>query len=263
MSLYKSLSVAERAKIHKLYKKVNPNMSYRDIISDFDKEESLPQYGGGGETNPPDTDTPVKYGTPEYKKAYEEDKIVRVNSDGSYTAQMMKPFEVVDFKDKDTSEFFNNIKKTDLILSGKTDTYKDLLKIQEEIGNPTVSRKRTKWPIFNMGKGAYNPFTHHISLDDTNSAGIETYLHEAAHAKQFKDRGKLNVMSQWLANDLPSYIKEKYMEDISPYHKEGTVEHEAHEIIQPELKKKVRGLKLSEDIHNHAYGGYIDWTKRY
>jgi hypothetical protein len=52
MSLYKSLSVAERAKIHRLYKKVNPNMSYRDIISDFDKEESIPKYGNGGETNP-------------------------------------------------------------------------------------------------------------------------------------------------------------------------------------------------------------------
>jgi hypothetical protein len=48
MSLYKSLSVAERANIHKLYKKVNPNMSYRDIISDFDREESLPQYPDGG-----------------------------------------------------------------------------------------------------------------------------------------------------------------------------------------------------------------------
>jgi hypothetical protein len=48
MSLYKSLSVAERANIHKLYKKVNPNMSYRDIISDFNREESLPQYPDGG-----------------------------------------------------------------------------------------------------------------------------------------------------------------------------------------------------------------------
>jgi hypothetical protein len=96
MSKYKSLPVAERARLHKLYKKAYPNMSYQDIISDFDKEdEPIPQYALGGETNPPDTDPPVKYGTPEYKKAYEEGKIVRVNPDGSYTAPMMKPFEIV------------------------------------------------------------------------------------------------------------------------------------------------------------------------
>jgi hypothetical protein len=60
-----------------------------------ENEEYYDEYKKGGWLKKYQTEGQVTYGTPEYKKAYEQGNLVRVNPDGSYTAPVMKPFEVV------------------------------------------------------------------------------------------------------------------------------------------------------------------------
>jgi len=116
-------------------------------------------------------------------------------------------------------------------------------------GNPTITRGK---PWFG-GSAAFSPFKNNITLNKDNSASwernndqsefdseemfflednIKDTFQELAHAKQFKD-GIIKPGIKWLTNDLPAYIKGQ-----NPYTIKGTLENEAHSIIEPQMKRE-------------------------
>jgi hypothetical protein len=75
----------------------------------------------------------------------------------------------------------------------------------------------------------YNPFTKTIQASTSND-----WVSELAHHVQFKNN-PISTGFKFLTNDVPSYISGK-----SPYIKPGTMEHEAHSIIEPKLKEEIK-----------------------
>lgn len=68
---------------------------------------------------------------------------------------------------------------------------------------------------------------------------MTTYLAELAHVAQRQKMSPLGFPLKYLTKDIPSFITGK-----SPYEKPGTIEYEAHQVIEPQLEEK--------------YGRYID-----
>jgi hypothetical protein len=78
----------------------------------------------------------------------------------------------------------------------------------------------------------YNPFTKTIQASTSKN-----WLDEMAHHVQFKNN-PISTGSKFLTNDVPAYIFGK-----SPYRTLGTMEHEAHSIIEPKLEEEVEKSK--------------------
>ena len=154
---------------------------------------------------------------------------------------------VVGSKDKQTRDFYNNLidkfsenefstknPYADERIMGK---YLGVMNMGKKYGFPKV-KTETKSGIYKNAKGHYNPLTKTIYTNNP-----ENWVAEMAHHVQMKD----NIIDkglQWLGNDLVEYIKQpiaslKGEKLPSPYTKEGTVEHEAHSIIQPMLEKNL------------------------
>ena len=174
---------------------------------------------------------------------------------------------VVGSKDKSTREFYNNLinkfsedRNSDnpFVDEQIMGDYLGIMNLGKEYGFPKV-KSETKEGIFKNAKGHYNPLTKTIYANNPN-----TWLSEMAHHVQMKD----NVIGkglQWLGNDLIQYAKKPYIElknaikygmdaspldysdedfaewsESTPYSKKGAVEHEAHSIIEPMLKAKIK-----------------------
>jgi hypothetical protein len=78
----------------------------------------------------------------------------------------------------------------------------------------------------------YNPFTKTIQASTSKN-----WLNEMAHHVQFKNN-PISTGSKFLTNDVPAYIFGK-----SPYRTSGTMEHEAHSIIEPKLEEEIETSK--------------------
>jgi len=154
---------------------------------------------------------------------------------------------VVGSKDKQTRDFYNNLidkfsegepasAKNPFIDARVMGQYLGVMNMGKEYGFPKV-KSETKSGIYKNARGHYNPLTETIYAND-----VPTWVSEIAHHVQMKD----NIVGkglQWLGNDLIEYIKQpiasiKGEKLPSPYKKEGTVEHEAHSIIQPMLEER-------------------------
>ena len=78
----------------------------------------------------------------------------------------------------------------------------------------------------------YNPFTKTIQASTSKN-----WLDEMAHHVQFKNN-PISTGVKFLTNDVPAYISGK-----SPYTTSGTMEHEAHSIIEPKLEEEIEASK--------------------
>ena len=78
----------------------------------------------------------------------------------------------------------------------------------------------------------YNPFTKTIQASTSKN-----WLDEMAHHVQFKNN-PISTGVKFLTNDVPAYISGK-----SPYTTSGTMEHEAHSIIEPKLEEEIETSK--------------------
>jgi hypothetical protein len=191
--------------------------------------------------------------------------------DGKNVEYMELPeITVVGSKDKGTRDFYNNL--IDTLSKGKNTNnpfitqevignYLGVMNLGKEYGFPKV-KPETKSGIYKNAKGHYNPLTKTIYANNP-----DTWLSEMAHHVQMKD----NVVGkgvQWLTNDLPAYLEKPMMElrnafkyginatpldyseddffewsQSTPYSKKGTVEHEAHSVIEPMLKEKIKNAR--------------------
>jgi hypothetical protein len=248
MSLYKSLSVAERANIHRLYKKTNPNMSYRDIISDFDKEESLPQYGGGGETDP--TKPKPKPAIQPYQAKDEADYKYRqqmysdslnLYNEGQkrllefYNTQHNNQFKPEPY-DKNTNYItplrnnFQGIEPTQV--AGNENT----IYLYDKPKQPVILHQSPPRP-------AYDKMPIRQPQSDTSRPGM-----------QRRNVPEMPVGYRTQANYNYPNITDIYENGVPTYH-----ENKAGEII-PYGSKFPTGWQYADPL---AYGGYIDWTKTY
>jgi hypothetical protein len=78
----------------------------------------------------------------------------------------------------------------------------------------------------------YNPFTKTIQGESSGD-----WVSELAHHVQFKNN-PISTGFKFLTNDVPAYISGK-----SPYETPGTMEHEAHSIIEPKLEEEIETSK--------------------
>jgi len=161
--------------------------------------------------------------------------------------QDLPEITIVGSKDKGTRDFYNDmIGRLAERQSMSTDNpyvdqnvmgeYLGLMNLGKQYGFPKI-KPAIKTGIYKNTKGQYSNDT--IYTDD-----IPTWVSEMAHHVQMKDNG-FGKKLQWLGNDLVEYLKQPIAsfkgEPLpSPYKKEGTVEHEAHSIIEPMLQKQIQ-----------------------
>jgi hypothetical protein len=152
-------------------------------------------------------------------------------------------------KDKQTRDFYNNLidKLSENQFGNSENPYIDqtimgeylgLMNLGKEYGFPKV-KSETNEGVYKKAKGHYNPLTKTIYAND-----IPTWVGEMAHHVQMKDK-IVDKTLEWLGNDFIEYLKQpieslKGKSLSNPYIKEGTVEHEAHSVIEPMLQKKLR-----------------------
>lgn len=131
-------------------------------------------------------------------------------------------------------------------------------KLYGENGKPAVymdtnaGKEKTKF----SGDGAYfDPFRNEIHIDPNHLNDPREFEHsflsELAHARQLKDQGLSGMIKRAMWNDVPAAILGK-----NPYTTKGTVENEAHDIIQPEYHDHLDGPFFLG--RSYATGGPIE-----
>jgi hypothetical protein len=159
-------------------------------------------------------------------------------------------------KSKYTNEQLNK-------LSGKTGgptpfnitDYENLWNSWSDNGRPRIAKPGLSSTIVKVVRGADEPVANYDMVTNTMhimDGSVDDYYAELAHSKQRKDGvGKMAV--QLLKHNPLSSKK---------YSTPGTVEYDAHEIIEPNLKEKYKGntLNMSETL---AGGRKIDMSFRY
>lgn len=136
--------------------------------------------------------------------------------------------------------------------------YRAIWEMHKEYGNPKIRIDTS------TDRAYYTPDTNtmyitsdaplkgeDMSVEEFNKV-IEDWVAELSHAKQFTGEGKEKAFKQ---HDRDKQIAEKYADrhgvpysdarDSTLYHKPGTIEHEAHQEIEPELE---------DEFEERAYG---------
>jgi hypothetical protein len=185
---------------------------------------------------------------------------------------------IVGSKDKQTRDFYNNILdeirkevgNPESEYDSEMGTYSGIMALGKQYGFPKVN-PAIREGLFKNVPGHYNPLTKTIYANN-----IDTWIAEMAHHVQMKDNF-IEKGTQWLNNDLPQYVKKpiidlknklKYGKDTSPldysdidfaelktstpYTKKGTVENEAHSIIEPLLKEKIKSISKNTKEYNNG-----------
>ncbi len=137
--------------------------------------------------------------------------------------------------------------------------YKKLWEVEKECGSPKIDwtfGKNRDFLISNDNKVAhYNSFTHtvFINAQDYKSLGghfqLRDLVAEWAHAKQFDEhpvgstlqmiQDGLRIAGDVVTSKEHSFIKSQLKE----YNKPGSIEYDAHKIIEPYLEKKFEDIK--------------------
>lgn len=138
----------------------------------------------------------------------------------------------------------------------KKELYEALWKMEQECGNPEVRIVGEKpQQALEAGRSCYNPETNTIYISTTNyEPAYENFISELAHSKQREDSpisttlranlDRLQVFNRmWKASE--SY-RDAY--DYELYSTPGTIEHEAHSVIEPELQKRFDALRPNRII---------------
>lgn len=155
--------------------------------------------------------------------------------------------------------------------------YKALWELEQECDNPRVII--TGKPVegfFSFDRSSYDPFTNTIYVVTTgNPDGYKQLLAELAHAKQRTDKPALmaaqgtldgaRVITEMIVG-LKSY---RTAYDTTLYDQKGSIEHDAHEVIEKKLIQKVsdktprvRELKSETKIQEAAFQKAIDEAEK-
>jgi hypothetical protein len=181
---------------------------------------------------------------------------------------MLPEITVVGSKDPQTEEFYRTMldrlskeegKRQGLILTSDDDLdvafddpistknilgrYEGLMDLGKKYGFPkvhprdpdsifAVASKLSDTELDSGPRPNYNPFTKTIQASTSKN-----WLDEMAHHVQFKNN-PISTGLKFLTNDVPAYISGK-----SPYSTLGTMEHEAHSIIEPKLEEEIEASK--------------------
>lgn len=134
--------------------------------------------------------------------------------------------------------------------------YKKLWEVEKECGSPkinwTFGRDRHMLSSRNDLSPHYNPFTHTVFIE-ANSHGsntqIEDIVSEWSHAKQFHDHptgSTLQAIEDGIrtAKDiLKSKHKDYIISQLKEYNTLGSLEYDAHKIIEPYIENKFKDIK--------------------
>lgn len=141
---------------------------------------------------------------------------------------------------------------------GTLDTagYLSDFRILVENGAPNIKREGREWddPSTPNKRAYYTPKdnTVHIPYGKWHAKGFSA---EVAHAQQYKDQ------KGGLVRDLMDWVRAPYLNqqvrDVVQYTTPGTIEHEAHEIIEPKLEEQ-RGTLYNRYMMNRVSGGSWD-----
>lgn len=121
--------------------------------------------------------------------------------------------------------------------------YENLWKIEQEVGNPKI-----RWgkPLSADNAGHFSPSNTIYLESPFEQMGIprDIYIGEAAHAKQFKEKPfstSIQFAKDMVRTVFAAVRKGKSLSAAQSelYNIPGTVEYEAHKVIEPELMKKI------------------------
>jgi hypothetical protein len=146
---------------------------------------------------------------------------------------------IIPSSDYDVDLAFDDPISTNNILS----RYQGLMDLGKKYGFPkvhpkdpdsifSVASKLSDTELDSGPRPNYNPFTKTIQASTSKN-----WLDEMAHHVQFKNN-PISTGLKFLTNDVPAYISGK-----SPYRTSGTMEHEAHSIIEPKLEEEIETSK--------------------
>jgi hypothetical protein len=174
----------------------------------------------------------------EYIDMYDEGLIGTMKGDTFYgNKSNLQPVTIYSSYDKDKQKFNKRLQEE----ASEAD-YESIMKLDAKYGSPKVVMIPTKDGEFH--RPYYNPFTETIyigSYADNPYPLMDDYIAELSHHKQFKEK------SPWLRGlkDFGSmfYNMLKHGESSVEayerlYNTPGTVEHQAHEEIEPELEEE-------------------------
>lgn len=149
--------------------------------------------------------------------------------------------------------------------------YEGLMDLGKKYGFPKVHPVDKNSLLSKMattvGGDARPPANYNASSKTIQADSTEDWVSEMAHHIQMKDN-RLNKTIQWMKNDLPALAISEIMlgNRFGQYHIPGTVEHEAHSVIEPklleEMKKsenKYRQLPYRKKKTEEFYGALEDY----
>lgn len=141
--------------------------------------------------------------------------------------------------------------------------YKRLWEVEQEVGSPkikwTFGNKRDFLSVAKEHRVShYNPREHTLFIEARGNRGkreqINHLIAEWAHAKQFHDNpfdSRLKSIYDGMRiakNILKSEDMDYVGSQLKEYHTIGSVEHEAHQVIEPYIENKFKDIKSLDDV---------------
>jgi|GEM_PF-3774319 len=126
-------------------------------------------------------------------------------------------------------------------------------------GSPKIrwSTAEESWLSDEYHRAHYNPLTNTILLapEDIDRDFFEMFVKESTHAIQFKDNpisSSVVAVMDFVKTATVSYNTQTSLEEaqLHLYDRQGTLEYDAHKIIEPKLRSKVY-LSFSKDLDEH------------
>ena len=175
-----------------------------------------------------------------------------IKSTKTVDAGMLPEVTVVGSNDPQTEEFYRNI-LDNLPRDDSMGWYEGYMDLGKKYGFPKVHPIDKNSIIANIAKAqsfrkskkptpTYNPLTKTIESNDINK-----WVSEMSHHVQFKNNPTSTAFKA-LTKDLPINLLGK-----NPYKTPGTMEHEAHSIIEPQLRDEI-----SQSVDSYYNLPYID-----
>lgn len=128
------------------------------------------------------------------------------------------------------------------------DLYSALWKLEQECGNPKVRfmfEGKTQRYSGSAGRSFYSAMSNTIFIDvGSNEQTTKAFIAELSHAKQF-DENPINSLVVSIKDDIHVQMEAskknlsfREVYDQTMYDQPGTIEYQAHQEIEPELKEK-------------------------
>jgi hypothetical protein len=149
-------------------------------------------------------------------------------------------------RDSGTKGYFDKLRKSAETAEDKGEDlsiaeYRALEQMHGRYGAPKVN-------VINVEETTpyYNPLNDTMNITEANP---NLFLAELAHKEQANQRGRLGFIKDFVGNDLINTVKNIFSKGENPYESysknyktKGTIENEAHDIIEPKLNYEFNNL---------------------